>query len=204
MKKISLSFVIILCPFILINSCSHIAEAGSGKNTEKLIGKWKAIVMRLTDDNDTKKIIRIDLTDPKSIKYFSDTVFYDGLYRKLKAEADTSLEAKKAAQEASTLFEDMDRTYITFNADSTYSLNNQQTLFGFEANGTVFKTLAGLKYFLVESRIFKGQKAIGFNIVKGDDRGFAVIKLTNDTLIIDEEWREMNGPPLKEITFKKQ
>jgi hypothetical protein len=197
-------YVNIVCLFILITSCSQTAERGPDKNTEMLIGKWKAVVLRLTDENDSKNIIRIDLTDPNSIKYFSDTVFYDGLYRKVKVESDTSLEAKKVALEVSTLFEDMDRTYITFKADSTYSLNNQQTLFGFEANGTVFKTLAGLKYFLVESRIFKGQKAIGFNIAKGDDRGFAVIKLTNDTLIIDEEWREINGPPLKEITFVKQ
>ena len=65
-----------ICLLISMNSFAQTAKPGSGKNMEKLIGSWKAVLLSLTDDKDSNKIIRIDLTDSKSIKYFSDTVFY--------------------------------------------------------------------------------------------------------------------------------
>ena len=173
-------------------------------NNPKLVGKWKAVLLRMIDEKDTNKTIQINLLDPKSVKRFSDTLWYDGLFGKLKAEADTSLEAKKAFRQASMLFEDMNNTYVTFKPNGTYRLNNQPTLFGFAANGTVFTTLTGHKYFLRESPLFEGQSTLVFNVAKGDDRDYAIVKLSDNTLIIDMAWRDVNEKPIKEITFKKQ
>jgi hypothetical protein len=197
-------FGLVISLFISFNSFSQTGRHGAGGIKDNLMGKWKAIILRFTDDKDSNKVIRIDLTDPKSIKYFSDTIFYNGLYGKLKAESDTSLEAKKAIMEVSHLFQDMDSIYVTLNLDSTYSLNNQLTVFGFAANGIVFTTLRGHKYFLGESLFAEKQKTIAFNVAKDDNRVYVIVKLTKDTLIIDEGWHEVNGPPIKEITFKKQ
>jgi hypothetical protein len=174
------------------------------ENHPKLVGRWKGVMLRMTDEKDTSQTIQINLLDPKSVKWFSDTLWYGGLFGKLKARGDRSLEAKKAVRQASMLFKDMDNTYVTFKPNGTYSLNNQRTLFGFAANGRVFTTLTGRKYSLRESQLIEDQNTLVFNVAKGDDKDYAIVKLSNDTLIIDMAWRDIGEKPIKEITFKKQ
>ena len=205
MRKSLLVYILLLVTFNLIaQNGRHIPNS----DISKLIGTWKAVTMRMTDDNDSNKIIQINLMDPKSTKFFSDTVFYNGLYGKLKAEADTNLQAKMLLKQSNYLFADMDKTFVTFNQDSTYALNNQPTLFGFVANGTLFKTITGRKwgFFFGEKSISRtfSEKSLSFNVARDDDRYYVVVKLTEDILIIDEGWRDVNGSPVKEITFSKQ
>ena len=57
---------------------------GSCKRDVSLLGKWKVIQIRTEEDDDSSQILKIDLTSLKSITNYTDSIFMDGNFGKLK------------------------------------------------------------------------------------------------------------------------
>lgn len=165
------------------------------ENQFALVGKWKMTLLRMTD-KESSKIIQVNLTSPQSIKFYTDTFFYGGLYGKLKL--DKSEKAKKEAKETASFFEGMQNTYLVLNSDSSYILDNQPTLFGIAVNSVLQTKIKGNWSYR------QGERMIELKVAKDESRSYKVIKQNMNTLVIDEEWRDENDFPIKEITMTKQ
>ena len=146
-------------------------------------------------DAESSKIIEIDLTNQKSIKHFADTVWMDGLFGKLKKESPNSI---NEINETARLFEGLQTTFITFNSDSTFKLDNQSMLFGIVTDSLYRNTITGQWFYLEES------SELLLKLANNEFRKYIIIKLEKNILIVDEGWRSLNDPPVKEMTLIKQ
>lgn len=162
------------------------------------VGKWKVIQIR-AEDNNPSQILKIDLTDSQSIIHYTDSVFMNGDFGQLKL--DTSAKAIKVSKEMGMNFEGLQSTYLALNSDSTYNLDNQPMLFGFvNASDSIYKNVITGTWGYMEN-----EKWLSFRIGNDDNRNYRVIKLSKDSLIIDDDMRNIkDGPPIKELTLIRQ
>ncbi len=174
---------------MLLISCKHDISP---------VGKWKVIKIR-AEDNNPSQILTIDLTNPQSISHYTDSVFMNGDFGKLKS--DTSAKAVKVSKEMGLNFAGLENTYLTFNSDSTYKLDNQPMLFGFVTSAdSIYKNTIINKWSYIEN-----EKWLSLTVAPDDNRNYRVLKLTKDSLIIDEDDHNIKtGPPIKELSFIRQ
>ena len=150
--------------------------------------------VRMKDD-ESSNIIEIDLSNQQSIKHFTDTVWMDGLYGKLKLESPNAI---KEINETARMFDGLQNTFITFNSDSTYKLDNQPMLFGIVTDSFYRKKIVGNWNYL------KKTNELSLKVASDEFRHYSIIKIEKNLLVIDEDWRILNEPPVKEITLIRQ
>ena len=97
-------------------------------------------------------------------------------------------------------FAGLQNTYVIFNSDSTYRLDNQPMLFGFVGarDSTYRKTI------VEKWRYLKKDKWLSLKVENDDFRNYKVVYLSKDSLVIDDEFRQINGVPIRELTLIKQ
>jgi len=185
----TLKIYIVLITATLLSSC---------KLDISPLGKWKVVQIRTVEDDDKSQILKIDLKSLKSITNYTDSIFMDGKFGKLKL--DTSLKAIRVSKEMALNFEGLQNTYLIFNSDSTYRLDNQPMLFGFVGAGdsTYRKTI------VEKWRYLEKDKWLSLKVEHDDFRNYRVVYLSKDSLVIDDEFRQINGVPIKELTLIRQ